>query len=738
MSISCLLKLKDEGQISEQAYKEIMDELNGNVPIDNINKRLNTAKQVNENNYKGTANETAIQAKNREYITNAEDPFQAISELITKSRGGTKATPMNIAMKTKEILGRANVHLAPHYKKLMSRIGGWVEPKKMHNDISSKINNPNIKASKEVEDIVKDMDKTLEYINDQLVAVGIQPRVTNLNQLAGLNTRVQNMSFKQFKKTVGPLVTDDDDVLLRAWNNAREGEEVFSFNFKDEASSQKYTETIGGDHYSNLSAYVEKQASRVSATQILGKNPEVRLEQLIKDSPKKLTLTDEKQLKYMLKEEMGTAEQVQDPNWLAKFISNVRGFGTGMLMGGSPLTMPMDIPNIIMTLERAGIADESLKTFSRTVKLLAKEDNRIALAQLGLQLESVMTALSMTSRFNPHASASNLMNKFATSTIRLGGMAVASDAMKLSTKMTFLYSLRDFKGSTFAGLRKVNPKFHQKLNQYGINETDWNVIRKSMTDEDLLFEPLKVHDDIGSKVFRMINEEGDFAVITPGSRSSYMTSQGHARGTVTGEAFKSVSQFKSTLVEQIYTQWYRMIQQDGMKNKVQFGASMFALTAVFGSMVTELKEVGKGRTLLDPTANEAAARKFIGKTIEYQSFVPFVSDAIAAWIDPRYGQPSVFTAPLNPASYGYPAQTVEKVEKLIMASTQAETEKAYNDIWRHISRLMPNFWFGVAAYNEYFVHGISSTIAPNAERNRVNKEKSRNKKTKQEKIFDMF
>ena len=63
---------------------------------------------------------------------------------------------------SKELSGRAKVPLAKHFDDLMSKFGGWVEPKKLHTDISYKINNPGTKMDGKIESIVKAMDESLQ------------------------------------------------------------------------------------------------------------------------------------------------------------------------------------------------------------------------------------------------------------------------------------------------------------------------------------------------------------------------------------------------------------------------------------------------------------------------------------------------------------------------------------------------------------------------------------------------
>lgn len=737
MSISCLLKLKNSGEISEEAFNQINRELNDNVPMDKINSRLNTLKSTNKAKYKNAANTFKVGTNNKQWVDGEASKAKpgkesdvagvAISDLITKSKGGTKNTPTNVEYLAKELSGRAKVPLSKHFNDLMSKFGGWVEPKKMMNDISHKINNPNIKMDTKVESIVKAMDESLTLLNDGLIKVGITPNITSLKQLAGLNTKIQNMPFSQFKEIVQPLVKDNEETLLKAWNAARQGEEVFNFNFVSDGAQSTYSKTIGGDHYSNLMAYIDKQSAQHAATQVFGNNPQKQLNNLIDDQIAKGVNIDTKQreiLNHMFEASTGTLAQAMDPSMAAKLVSSFRGIATGSMLGGSPVMSLMDIPFSVTTLGQNGLSP--IVFFQHVVKGLVSKGDRMSLARLGHQIDGIETALNLTSKFNPHASTSNAVNRFATSTLRLGGLIAFGDVLKNAVKSTFYYSLRDFKGSTFGGLRKTNPQLHKKLIQYGVNETDWNVIRKSMTDDDMMFDPLKVQDDIGSKIFRMVNEEGDYAVVTPGARSNYVTSLGFNKGTISGESIKALTQFKSTIVEQVITHLYRAAQQTGVKNKMGYAAQMLVGTSIVGAMVYEIKEITAGKTPVNPLEEP---KKFISGTIEKAGLIPGISDILVPrLLDPKFTDGNPWTQMLTPASMSLPTNASLHLYEMLTAANEEKELKAKAKLYRDIARIFPNFWYTNALYKEYVVNYGSTLIDPKGEKARMRRMEKQAKK----------
>lgn len=740
MSIGCLIKLLDAGEISEQAFKTIKKELDTNTPTETINNRLNGMKQGNTKQYQSDANTFKIIDNNQQWVDGSTKDIKpgkendvagsAIGDLITKTKGGTSNAPKNIEYTSKELSGRAKVPLAKHFDDLMSKFGGWVEPKKLHTDISYKINNPGTKMDGKIESIVKAMDESLQIVNDGLIKVGITPKVKALNQLAGLNTKVQNMPFNQFRDIVKPLVKDTDDKLLEAWKAARSGEEVFQFDFIDSASQSTYSRTIGGDHYSNLMAYVDKQSAQTAATQVLGNNPKKQLDNLIDDQIKKGVKISTKQreiLHNMYESATGTLAQSMDPSFAAKTVSSLRGMATGSMLGGSPVTGLLDIPFSAITLSQSGLSQ--MKFFQSVVKNLVSKGDRMSLARLGHQIDGIETALNLTSKFNPHASTSNLVNRFATSTLRLSGLIAFGDVLKNAVKSTFYYSLRDFKGNTFSGLRKANPKFHKKMVQYGINEDDWNIIRKSMTDDDMMFDPLSVQDDIGSKVFKMVNEEGDYAVITPGARSNYVTSLGFDKGTMSGESVKALTQFKSTIVEQVITHLYRAAQQQGVKNKLGYSAQMLVGTSIVGAMVMEVKEVTAGRTPIDPFKQP---KKFIAGTAEKAGLIPGITDMlIPRLLDPRFTDGNIWTEMITPAAMSMPTNATKHLYQILTAASKEKDLKAKAALYRDVARLFPNFWYTNMFYKEYVVNYGSTLIDPKGEKKRMKAQDKRLKKEDQ-------
>jgi len=745
MGIGCLLKLKVAGKITPEAYAKAATDIKNNVPIDEINKKLDKQMNTNRKSYESEANSFKVDDNNKAWVNGEAQSAKpkdqndaaasSIGDLITKTKGGTREAPANVEYTAKELSGRAKVPLAKHFDDLMSKFGGWVQPGKMMDSISYKINNPGAKADPKVESIVKSMDESLEIVNEALINVGITPNVNSLKQLAGLNTRIQNMPFSQFKEIVQPLVKDGDDKLLEAWKAARDGEEVFSFNFIDDAAQSTYSKSIGGDHYSNLMAYIDKQSAQSAATQVFGTNPKAKMNALIDDQVAKGVKISTKQreiLNNMYESATGTLSQSMDPSKAAQTVSNLRGVATGSMLGGSPVMSLMDVPFSMTTLSENGLG--FAKFFQAVIKGLVSKGDRISLARLGHQIDGIETALNLTSKFNPHASTSNLVNKFATSTLRLGGLIAFGDVLKNAVKSTFYYSLRDFKGSTFAGLRKANPKFHKKMVQYGVNEDDWNTIRKSMSDDDMMFNPLNVHDDVGSKIFRMVNEEGDYAVVTPGARSNYVTSLGFDKGTLAGEGLKAFTQFKSTIVEQVITHLYRAAQQTGVKNKLGYSAQMLVGTSVVGAMVMEIKEVTAGRTPINPLTQP---KKFISGTVEKAGLVPGISDMLVPrLLDPKFTDGNIWTEMITPAAMSLPTNATYHLYQLLTAANKEKDLKAKAALYRDVARIFPNFWYTNMFYKEFVVNYGSTLIDPAGQKKRMRAQDKRLKKDDQKYFMD--
>ncbi|MFX9765965.1 hypothetical protein ABTP06_20120, partial [Acinetobacter baumannii] len=87
----------------------------------------------------------------------------------------------------------------------------------------------------------------------------------------------------------------------------------------------------------------------------------------------------------------------------------------------------------------------------------------------------------------------------------------------------------------------------------------------------------------------LLDEQG-MAVIEAGLRERTWMTVG-AKGTITGEVFKGLTQFKSFSAAFLMRQGSRMVAQEGFKGKAAYGVPLFVTMTLLGGLVVQLREL---------------------------------------------------------------------------------------------------------------------------------------------------
>jgi len=658
---------------------------------------------------------------------NDDEKFDYISNLITKSKGGMKKTKNNIEIKIKEIHGKMTQPLAKHFDELRSKFAGLQVNTKLFKDITKgiylgekSIDDPIVKS------IIKAMNESLEVTNKFAVEAG-ETVINQLHKVTPLNVeKIQGMDEETFIKKVSQFVTDDREAIRKTYNDVMNlDEEVAELNFKDYENMLAYQDLFGvGDPFSNLIKYIDKQAAKVAAQSVLGNNPRSTLKGLINKG--NFTPQEKNQLEYMYNIATGTAKTKIHKNKLsaatATALSSLRGLSTAAMLGSSMVVALLDSVTMKMLADVNGLP--KMKMYSELVQNLASKNKRMELSQLGFQLESVLDSLTHSNRFNVHSAQSDFINKASTFTLRASGLIAWSDATKMAVKNTFLTTFKDYSKLSFGDLITKNPKFAASLKRYNINEKEWDTIRKSIKEDDILLNPMNLDDSHSSLVYRLVNEEAEYAVVTPGARSNYWTSLGTDKGSLIGETVRDLTQFKSTIVEQITTVLARGAQLEGINNQFHYWATYIVGTTVLGGMIAEIKEVTKGNTPINP--NEKPV-EFLGSALKEGGAVPIVSDLLDNLMQPSYGADFV-SKQLSPASLSLPIRHLNNIVK--MANEDPEkAERARQKELATIIQTIPgnNIWY-IKALSEYIKHMVGMLLNPKEQR-RI--DKKRKKKLKE-------
>lgn len=216
-----------------------------------------------------------------------------------------------------------------------------------------------------------------------------------------------------------------------------------------------------------------------------------------------------------------------------------------------------------------------------------------------------------------------------------------SDAQKASAVTSFSHNLALNAGNDFASL---HPDLQRVLSLFGIGERQWKIMRNAVSDAEdgrLYLTPEKIEElpddhfeeflsadgikptptriatakrEIADQLRNYFVDRASFAQLTPDARTRSALSRSNRPGTIDGEFWRFVNQFRSfsvamiqkTLGREIYgrgaapdaTLWKALRSGNGEMLGV---ANLIAYSVIFGYVAMSTKDLMKGKTPRNPT-----------------------------------------------------------------------------------------------------------------------------------------
>ncbi|MFX9938700.1 hypothetical protein ABTP77_20305, partial [Acinetobacter baumannii] len=147
-------------------------------------------------------------------------------------------------------------------------------------------------------------------------------------------------------------------------------------------------------------------------------------------------------------------------------------------------------------------------------------------------------------------------------------------------------------------------------------------------------DPKQVKDQVSSQLQAHLLDEQGMAVIEAGLRERTWMTVG-AKGTITGEVFKGLTQFKSFSAAFLMRQGSRMVAQEGFKGKAAYGVPLFVTMTLLGGLVVQLRELLNGndpQTIYDSNDPKKAGGFFM-RSLVAGGGLPVLGDILVAGTD---------------------------------------------------------------------------------------------------------
>jgi hypothetical protein len=292
----------------------------------------------------------------------------------------------------------------------------------------------------------------------------------------------------------------------------------------------------------------------------------------------------------------------------------------------------------------------------------ANAGERRLLNRQGLMLDSVRSGLQ---RFGDDLAQAGTTGRIANAVMRLTGMQAVNDLRKGGFALTLMDAIGHEvrRGADFAQLADSDIR---TLRNYGITEVDWNTWKLAQLDDlgrenTTVLTPdaiARIPDDalrqaniIGQaegaveaeaarrsaivKLLGAVNTESEFAIVTPGWKERALFHGSIQRGTVPGEIWRSILQFKSFPWAFFQRGMDAVANMDGPGSKAGMTAYLLMSTTLAGAMTMQTKEMLSGK---DPRKMfDEDWYKFWGSAFIYGGALGFYGDFIYSVNQTRYG-----------------------------------------------------------------------------------------------------
>ncbi|WP_156189007.1 hypothetical protein [Acinetobacter indicus] len=223
----------------------------------------------------------------------------------------------------------------------------------------------------------------------------------------------------------------------------------------------------------------------------------------------------------------------------------------------------------------------------------------------------------------------------------------------------------------------------------------------------------KIRDEIASQFQAHLLDEQGMAVVEAGLRERTWMSAGQKKGTVTGEIFRSMLQFKSFPAAFLMRHGSRAMAQDGVKGKAVYGVSLFAMTTLLGALVVQLKELANGndpQTMWD-SDDPQKTMNFLTRSAIQGGGLSILGDILVAGTDTSGRSATDFMV-------GPFGSDVKSVLGLTVGNFtqyyEGKDTNAANEAFRLVKNKIPaqNLWYTKAATNRMIFDEMQDIIAP--------------------------
>ncbi|MFI7752263.1 hypothetical protein ABTO03_02990 [Acinetobacter baumannii] len=516
-------------------------------------------------------------------------------------------------------------------------------------------------------------------------------------------------------------------------------------HFKDAESWLEYQSEFGGMQFVDLvEAHINGLSKDIAMVENLGSNPKTALKILMDAAAKKdwekgieenQTKSSRKRAQVMFDEfSGGNSPQSQV---LANLGLAYRSMNVASMLGGTTIASLADQATIAKTAHVHGLSYR--KAFGELLSQLnpANKADRDFAHGLGLATEEMLGSIArwsddgLTSTYGKSEKLARISSGVATQVMRVSFL----NALTSASKVGFTKLLMEKYGrlSRSKAWNDLDVQDRELLSNTGLDERAWQVFQLAepvvdrkgnqlmsarsiyeIPDEKLTSfgDPKQVKDQVSSQLQAHLLDEQGMAIVEAGLRERTWMTVG-AKGTITGEVFKGITQFKSFSAAFLMRQGSRMVAQEGLKGKAAYGIPLFVTMTLLGGLVVQLRELLNGndpQTIYDSN-DPKKATSFFMRSLVAGGGLPVLGDILVAGADTSGRDANSFVS--GPLGSDFTSLLGLTVGNLTQYNEGKDTNFG-NEAFKFVKGKIPaqNLWYTKAAINRMVFDEMQDTIAP--------------------------
>lgn len=516
-------------------------------------------------------------------------------------------------------------------------------------------------------------------------------------------------------------------------------------HFKDAESWMEYQSEFGGMPFVDLvEAHINGLSKDIAMVENLGSNPKTALKILMDAAAKKdwekgieenQTKSSRKRAQVMFDEfSGGNSPQSQV---LANLGLAYRSMNVASMLGGTTIASLADQATIA---KNASVHNVSYrKSFGGLIEQLnpANKADRELAHSLGLATEEMLGSIArwsddgLTSTYGKSEKLARISSGVATQVMRVSFL----NALTSASKVGFTKLLMEKYGrlSRSKAWNDLDVQDRELLSNTGLDERAWQVFQLAepvmdrkgnqlmsarsiyeIPDEKLTAfgDPKQVKDQVASQLQAHLLDEQGMAVIEAGLRERTWMTVG-AKGTITGEVFKGLMQFKSFSASFLMRQGSRAMAQEGLKGKAAYAIPLVVSMTLLGGLVVQLREILNGndpQTIYDSN-DPKKATSFFMRSLVAGGGLPVLGDILVAGADTSGRDANSFVS--GPLGSDFTSLLGLTVGNLTQYNEGKDTNFG-NEAFKFVKGKIPaqNLWYTKAAINRMVFDEMQDTIAP--------------------------